>query len=142
MLRVGDARRSWLTEAACGSDPDDAYLLLPVEDGQCQPVADREQRVLPRPGDDSLAPRSQHGECPEQFEVEKGCCQGNDAFTKFRLHRPGPGHSLGVLQRPCKAMEEANCTHATVCAHQRSYAVHNLPEPGIPATGMAVAGIL
>jgi len=117
--------RKLVTEAACGSDTDDAALYCEWEAGQCQPVADRESNVCCRDQEMNSCAKIFNGECPDQFEVEKGCCQG-DAFTKFAFLKTSDPDNLVCCNAPCAAMEKANCTLTPQCApSQRSYAVHN-----------------
>jgi len=117
--------RKLVTEAACGSDTDDASIYCEWENGQCQPVVDRESNVCCRDQAMNDCAKIFNGECPERFEVEKECCQG-DAFTKFAFLETSDPENLVCCSAPCAAREKANCTLPVTCAPaQRSYAVHN-----------------
>jgi len=117
--------RKLVTEAACGSDTDDAALYCEWKSGQCQPVADRESNVCCRDQEMNSCAKIFNGECPDEFEVEKGCCQG-DAYTKFAFLKTSDPENLVCCNAPCAAMEAANCTLTPQCGPtQRSYAVHN-----------------
>jgi len=118
--------RKLVTEVACNSDTDDAALYCEWEDGQCQPVADRESNVCCRDQEINSCAKIFKGECPEQFEVERGCCQGDAAFTKFAFLKTSDPDHLVCCNAPCAAMEAANCTLTPQCApSQRSFAVHH-----------------
>jgi len=116
--------RKLVSEAACTSDVDNAALYCEWSEGQCQPVVDRRSNVCCRDQEVNSCAKMFSGECPEQFEVARECCQG-DAYTKFAFLKTSDPSKI-CCNAPCAAMEAANCTLAPQCGpSQRSFGLHN-----------------
>jgi len=119
--------RKLVSEAACTSEVDEAALYCEWSEGQCQPVVDRESNVCCRDQEVNSCSKMFNGECPEEYEVARECCQG-DSFTKFAFLKTSDPDKI-CCNAPCAAMEAANCTLPLQCGPtQRSFAFHNPPH--------------
>jgi len=119
--------RKLVSEAACTSEVDDAALYCEWKKGQCQPVVDRQSNVCCRDQEVNSCAKMFAGQCPEQFEVARECCQG-DAYTKYAFLKTSDPEKI-CCNAPCAAMEAANCTLPIQCGPtQRSYGLYNPPH--------------
>jgi len=116
--------RKLVSETACTSEVDGAALYCEWSEGQCQPIVDRRSNVCCRDQEVNSCAKMFSGECPEQFEVARECCQG-DAYTKFAFLKTSEPAKI-CCNAPCAAMEAANCTLPAQCGPtQRSFGLHN-----------------
>jgi len=111
--------RSLTTESDCVSDLNDAAIYCQWtnrDGGKCVPVADRRSNVCCRGQELNSCASIFAGLCPEEFQVKKDCCSGDDALTKFSFLKTANDDELVCCNAPCAAMEKANCPLTDKCA--------------------------